>query len=198
MGRIAGVTVEETKRRLLDAAAAEFDRRGFEGTRVADIAAGAELSNGALYRHFASKSELLSAALTDRGSRELEALFCGADGRSVADLLAAIGRTLDRIPAGRGGLMAEALVAARRDREVAQVSSRHLAEVEKWLAGLIRDGQAEGAVDPGVESAALARFCVMLVLGAVLLSPADLPGVPASGWAALIERVAGAVAAPGK
>lgn len=196
MGRIAGVTAEETRRKLLDAAAAEFDRRGYDGTRVADIAAGADVSNGALYRHFASKSELLSAALADRGSRELRSLLPGADGRSIADLLTAIGRALDRVPAKRGGLMVEALVASRRDGEVRQASSRHLADAEAWLAGLIRDGQEEGTIDPVLEPSALARFCVMVVLGATLLSPADMPDVPASGWADMIERIARAVAAP--
>jgi AcrR family transcriptional regulator len=196
MGRIAGVTAGETRQRLLDAAAAEFDRRGFEGTRVADIAAGAALSNGALYGHFRSKSELLSAALTDRGERELETLFQGADGRSIADLLAAIGRSLNRLPPERGALMVEALVAARRDPEVAELSSRHLAEGEEWLTGLIRDGQSEGTIDTGVAPDAMARFCVMLLLGAMLLTPADLPAVSKPGWTDLIERIAEAVTAP--
>lgn len=193
MGRIAGVTAEDTRRRLLDAAADEFDRRGFEGARVADIAAGAELSNGALYRHFASKSELLSAALTDRGARELDALFRGVDGRSIAELLAGIGRALDHVPPDRGGLVVEALAASRRDREVAAVSSRHLAEAEEWLSGLIRDGQDEGAIARHVDASALARFCIMLVLGAALLSPAGLPSLPGRSWSELIARVADAV-----
>lgn len=195
MGRIAGVTAEDTRRRLLDAAAAEFDRRGFEGARVADIAAGAELSNGALYRHFRGKSELLSAALTDRGARELAGLFAGADGRSIAAVLAAIGRSLDRMPTGKGGLMVEALVAARRDSEVAEVSSRHLAGTEEWLAGLIREGQEQGTIDPALDSASLARFCVMVVLGATLLAPAELEPSPTAGWTDLIGRIAESFAA---
>lgn len=192
MGRIAGVTAEDTRRRLLDAAATEFDRRGFEGARVADIAAGADLSNGALYRHFSSKSELLSAALTERGAAELDAMFGRADGHNLAELLTAIGRTLDRLPPGKGGLMVEALAAARRDPEVAAVSTRHLAEAEGWLGGLIRDAQREGAIDDGVDPQAMARFCVMLLLGAALMSPTDLPTLGQS-WSDLIGRVAGAV-----
>ena len=192
MGRIAGVTAEDTRRRLLEAAAEEFDRRGFEGARVVDIAAGADLSNGALYRHFASKSELLSAALTDRGGRELDAIFRGADGRSIADLLIAIGCTLDRFPPEPGGLMVEALAASRRDPDVAAVSSAHLADAEEWLTDLIRQGQRDGGIDDAVDARAVARFCMMLVLGAALLRPADLPGLGGS-WSELIGRVAGAV-----
>jgi AcrR family transcriptional regulator len=195
MGRIAGVTAEETRQRLLDAAAAEFIRRGFEGTRVADIAAGAELSNGALYGHFRSKSELLSAALTDRGTRELDEMFQGVDGRSIADLLAAIGRSLTRMPSDRGNLMVEALEAARRDPEVADVASSHMAYGQAWLVGLIQEGQATGTIDASLDGSAFARFCVMLLLGAMILSPVEMPAVSKAGWADLIERIAGAVTA---
>ncbi len=53
----------ETRQRLLAAAAAVFAERGYDGTRVADIASAAGVSNGALYAHFGSKAELLVAAL---------------------------------------------------------------------------------------------------------------------------------------
>lgn len=196
MGRIAGVTAEETRQRLLDAATAEFLRRGFEGARVADIAAGADLSNGALYGHFRSKSELLAAALQESGEKELQALFLGADGQSIADLLATIGRGLRRIPPDRGGLMVEALVAARRDPDAAQLTSRHLGEGQAWVTGLIRDGQQEGIVDPSVDPEALARLCVMMLLGSMLLSAVDLPPVGKAGWADLIERIERSVTTP--
>jgi AcrR family transcriptional regulator len=41
MGRIAGVTAAETRERLLRAAADVFAAQGFDGTRVAGIAAAA-------------------------------------------------------------------------------------------------------------------------------------------------------------
>jgi AcrR family transcriptional regulator len=55
MGRIAGVTSAETRARLLRAAADVFAARGYDGTRVADIAAAAGVSNSALYAHFGSR-----------------------------------------------------------------------------------------------------------------------------------------------
>ena len=75
MGRVAGVTAEETRQKLLTAATAAFESQGFEGTRVADIAGEAGVSNGALYSHFGSKGELLAAALHDKGHDELSSLF---------------------------------------------------------------------------------------------------------------------------
>ena len=42
-------------------------RRGYEGTRVSDIAGEAGLSNSALYAYFTSKAELLLGALRTHG-----------------------------------------------------------------------------------------------------------------------------------
>jgi len=52
MGRIAGVAAAETRERLMRAAADAFAERGYDGTRVADIAAAAGVSNSVLYAHF--------------------------------------------------------------------------------------------------------------------------------------------------
>src|SRR6516225_1849371 len=118
MGRIAGVTAEETRERLLLAAADVFARRGYDGTRVADIAAAADVSSGALYAHFASKAELLVAALRTHGRRLLADLFAADPDQSVTELLLVIGRWLPRRRGASGYLIVEALVAARRDEEV--------------------------------------------------------------------------------
>ena len=172
MGRRAGLDPAETRQRLLEAAAVEFDLRGLEGTRVTDIAARAGLSNGALYRHFGSKAELLAAALAARGSRQIEVLFPGVDVTSVAPMLAFVGRNLHLAKPAQGGLMIEALVAAKRDQEVADVAREHLLDGQQWLGRLLRGAQDAGVIDAGVDTDALARLCVLLGLGAVLAAPA--------------------------
>ena len=77
---------------LLRAAADVFAERGYDGTRVADIAAAAGVSNGALYSHFASKADLLVAALRTHGRRVLAEMFAADPSQSVTDLLLVIGR----------------------------------------------------------------------------------------------------------
>ncbi|WP_344934063.1 TetR family transcriptional regulator, partial [Sphaerisporangium flaviroseum] len=89
MGRIAGVTAAETRERLLHAAAETFAQRGYDGTRVTDIATAAGVSNGALYAHFGSKAELLVVALRAHGPRLLADLLAADPNRSIADLLLA-------------------------------------------------------------------------------------------------------------
>src|SRR5690242_6292595 len=63
MGRIAGVTAEETKQRLLATAADVFARLGYERASIAQIASDAGLSTGAIYAHYAGKAELFVATL---------------------------------------------------------------------------------------------------------------------------------------
>src|SRR5262245_49316622 len=48
---------------LLEAASRLFRERGFEGVGVADVAAAAGLTHGALYAHFPSKEALCSEAV---------------------------------------------------------------------------------------------------------------------------------------
>ena len=119
MGRIAGVTAAETRERLLRAAADAFADRGFDGTRVAAIAAAAGVSNG-------------------------------------------------------GYLMVEALVAARRDEDVARPMRDYVRERADWLAGLMRSAQDGGELDPALSPDALAHFCLLLAMGSALIVP-DMP-----------------------
>ena len=128
MGRVAGVTATETRERLLRAAADAFAAQGYDGTRVADIAASAGVSNGALYAHFGSKAELLVGALRAHGRRHLADMFDADPGRPVTEMLLAIGRRLGRQPDAGGYLLVEALVAARRDEDVARPMASNISE----------------------------------------------------------------------
>src|ERR1700760_676326 len=134
MGRVAGVTAEETRERLLLAAADVFARRGYDGTRVADIAAAADVSSGALYAHFDSKAELLVAALRRHGRRLLAEGLAAEPGPPVTELLLQIGRRLPRRRDARGYLIVEALVAARRDEDVAGPMRGYVGERGDLLA----------------------------------------------------------------
>ena len=192
MGRISGVSAAETRERLLRAAAEVFGERGYDGTRVADIAATAGVSNGALYAHFASKAELLVAALRAHGRRLLADAFAADPDRPVVDLLLTVGRWLPRRRDARGYLIVEALVAARRDDDVARPMREYVGERADWLAGLVRLAQAGGELDPALSPAALAHFCLLLAMGSALITP-DLHAIGEDEWGALLARVAEAL-----
>ena len=193
MGRIPGVTAAETRERLLRAAAGAFAERGYDGTRVADIAAAAGVSNGALYAHFGSKADLLVAALRTHGRRLLADLIAADPDRSIVGLLLAAGRRLPRHRDAPGDLIVEGLVAARRDEDVARAIRDYLGERAGWVADLVRMAQSDGELDATVSPDALAHFCLLLAIGSALVTP-DLHAVDDEAWAVLLARVVGAVA----
>lgn len=192
VGRIAGVTAGQTRERLLEAAADAFAERGYDATRVADIATAAGVSNGAMYAHFASRAELLVTALRTHGRRLLADMFAADPGRSITDLLLAVGRRLPRRRDARGYLIVEALVAARRDPDVARPMRDYVGERADWLAELMRVAQQDGEIDPALSPDALAHFCLLLAIGSALVSP-DLHAVDDADWTALLGRVVAAM-----
>jgi len=187
MGRIAGVAAAETRERLLRAAASVFAERGYDGTRVADIAAAAGVSNGALYAHFGSKADLLVAALRAHGRPMLAELLAADPDRSVTESLLEIGLGLTRRDAS-GSLIVEALVAARRDEDVARPMRDYTRERADWLAGLVRTAQELGELDPVLSPEAIAHFCLLLAMGSALVGP-GLHSVEDGSWAALLTSV---------
>ncbi|WP_242472019.1 TetR/AcrR family transcriptional regulator [Blastococcus sp. TML/C7B] len=188
MGRTVGANAEDTRRRLLRAAADVFAARGYDGTRVADIARAAGLSNGALYCYFASRAELLIGALRTHGRRPLEELVARFPTRSVADLLLQTGAALRRRPDPDGFLAVEALIAARHHGEVATALRDYIRERADWLASLVRDGQARGELDPALSPQAVAHFCLALAAGTTLIGP-DLHDVGDEEWTEILIRV---------
>ncbi len=190
MGRIAGVTAAETRQRLLDAGAQVFAAKGYEGTRVADIAKAAQLSNGALYAHFDSKAALLAEAVRDQGSAHLAALFLEDPDRTLLDLLVALGSSLPDRPLEHGALVVEAIVAARRDPEVAGLMSAQVGDRDVWLTDLVRTAQDDGALDRSFSPEVISRFSLMLLFGSLLVSSLDLPALDTTEWRGLISRLA--------
>ncbi|MCV7433217.1 TetR/AcrR family transcriptional regulator [Mycolicibacterium bacteremicum] len=63
---------EQTRQRLLDAAAQVFARRGYAAASVEEIAETAGFSVGAVYSNFAGKDDLFSALMTDRAVNRMD------------------------------------------------------------------------------------------------------------------------------
>jgi len=192
VGRTPGATAASTRTRLLRAAADVFARRGYAGTRVTEIAEAADLSNGALYAYFGSKSELLVDALRAHGRRMLNDLVAGYPARSISDLLLQTGRSLRLRRAPDDDLALEGLIAARRDDQVAAQMRGFMREQADWLAALVRDAQERGELDPGIAPSAVAHFCISLAAGTALVGP-DLYDVDDEEWAALLARLLAAL-----
>ena len=194
MGRIAGVTPEETRERLLDAAARVFELKGYEGATIAQIAREAGLTSGAIYAHYASKAELLADALRAHSERATAAVLPPGGRTDAADLLFMLARRLGTQEHEATALLVEALLTSRRDAQLRQVLADALGEREQAMAALIAAGQAEGQLVADVSPEVAARFALMLSLGSMLVRSLDLPEADGDEWTAFIRRLIDAYA----
>ena len=190
VGRVAGLAPEETRQRVLDAAAKVFAERGFEGARVAHIAKASGLSVGAIYNHYGSKAELLAAVVEQHSDRELVALLAGNDTTptGVPELIEVLGAGLIADRPG-ASLLAEVILAARRDPTLATGLAEQVARREGFLGDLVRFGQTSGDIVDDVDPAVVARFCLMLALGSLLVRTIDVPATDADAWRTFIARL---------
>jgi TetR/AcrR family transcriptional repressor of nem operon len=81
---------ERSRSTILDSAGRLLRARGIVGARVADVMQGAGLTVGGFYAHFASKDELVSAALHRLGAEYRDRLFNRIEEKPEGDRVAEI------------------------------------------------------------------------------------------------------------
>jgi AcrR family transcriptional regulator len=173
--------------RLVAAAAEVFAERGYEGARVQEIVRRAGLSTGAIYTNFRNKADLLLAAV---GTAPVDSLFATIElAGGTADGLRAAGHELPAARRDTRPLLFEAMVAARRDPEVAALLRKRLMKFRSLMAHVVAAGQRDGSVAPDVDVDAAAEFCQALGMGFLLMEAVGLPHSGDAEWRQLIDRL---------
>ncbi|MHB1138902.1 MAG: TetR/AcrR family transcriptional regulator [Microthrixaceae bacterium] len=182
------MSADETRTELLQAAMKVVLEKGYAGTRVSEIAREANVTTGAIYNHFDSKTELLIAAITEQSPSAISDLLGSGESPDVLDAFAQIGR---RLPEGRvlGPTLLELIVTSTRDPGVAAVVGEVFAAEERSTTDLIRVAQDAGEVDPSLDAEALVRFTTMVALGAIAVTSLGLEPIDEDAWAAVIDRM---------
>lgn len=181
-----------TRDRLLDASIEVFREQGYERARVQDIARAAGLTTGAIYANYRDKAELLLAAIAAGSAKEVETLLDAGSPRSPRELLAALGTRMAFREHERP-LLLDAVVASRRDPELAALLRDSITERHSRFGALIQRGQDEHAIDPEIEVDTLTRFCITLALGSLVVRALDLEQPDPDSWQALIDRLLDAI-----
>jgi AcrR family transcriptional regulator len=182
---------DPTRERLIEAAAAVFAEKGYDGAGVQEIARRAGFTTGAIYGRFRGKAELLLAAIEARTHDELQQLFADHrfEGRA-ADIITTVGSHLVTDPFDDGqALLLEAFVAARRDPEVAALVRGLLEQRAQTFAALVEEAKASGQIEADLDTAAVVRFCHAVGFGFLLFGAIDLDTPPAEPWEQLIARL---------
>jgi len=171
--RPAAKAPESTRKALIDAAFAEIHEHGFQPTGLDAILARTELTKGAVYHHFANKTDLGHAVFDEIVAPWVEERWI-APVRDAEDplgeLIARVRKLPERTPRERflgcplGNLMLEApgLDAPYRERVAAL-----LAAWSTQLTADLRRGQDEGTVRNDLRPAEAAAFLVAALEGIV-------------------------------
>lgn len=151
-----------TRDRLVAAARLVFEERGFDATRMSDIARAAGVSHGTVYTWFATKEDVLHAVINSVTERMYEVLSTPDITDPVERIAVANARYLEvhRSTARLMEVVAQAAVVDASFRAVLTgLRHTHVDRVAKTIAKLQKDGLASRDLDPRVSAAAL---CVMV------------------------------------
>jgi TetR/AcrR family transcriptional repressor of nem operon len=166
----------ETRARIIAKAAEAFNVYGYAGTSISDIMAAVDLEKGGIYRHFASKEQLVLAAFDYAAAQVRERFSSGIAGsaNAVDTLLAFIGvfRGYIRRPPLVGGCpVLNTAIEADDTHPILRERARSV--VEEWRA-LIRTtvlaGQARSEIRAEVDAEQLALLLITTMEGAVMLA----------------------------
>lgn len=159
-----------TRETIVAGAAAVFGRRGYGLASIADIAAEAGVTKGALYFHFPSKDELARAVIAEQHRRTMaaaaEVIEEGRPGLETMVLLSvALARQLLTDPVVSAGI--------RLTTDVSLFDPPVTEPYEDWLGtatSLFRRAGEEGDLRPDVDPERLASVVVPAYTGVQLVS----------------------------
>ena len=184
---------------IVDAASELMAERGFEGVRVQEVARRAGVTTGAIYAHFAGRHELLVAAIGQyEGKAEALLSAFDFDAARAADAIVAMGAGLAEDPnLGVRPFAIEALVAARREPDLADLMRGKIERARTQMEALVVRAQADGSIDADLDAASVAKWLQAMLVGVAMLAPVwEQPLVPDS-WESLVRRLVAGLASSG-
>jgi AcrR family transcriptional regulator len=181
---------------ILEAAEQVFGRRGFSGTRMADVAKAAGLATGTLYNYFANRNELLGSLVAQRSDEllgEMRAAEEETASRPACEQLGHMVRTAFLHFEAHRALFAVFL-------EPAGISGKSMASIGRSciqaqreyhgvFAGVLDRSRAEGAVRADVPQSLLLAHLLGSLHGMVKLWMSEPDADPLTDRAALVVEL---------
>ncbi len=182
---------EHAKKRILEAANAEFARKGYRKTTMSDIAKTLGVSKGAVYQYFSSKEALIGAV----GDSFVESVIVNEFSVSRNEGLiktteGAFERILKSMPSWFPNLICDFLSEAHRDVNARQ----QVREMDQMLVTAIsafwEERRDAGEVPPDVDTESIARGLVALQLGLMAFVSTGMPRSEAiDAWTEMVRRL---------
>lgn len=173
----------DTRARLLQAAAEVYALRGFGGATLDEVAAQAHLTKGAVYNHFGSKENLLTALMEEYLAGAIAEQLTLFDGdratweRPLAGSESWMARLHER--PDRFRLFVELWTLAQRDEQLRLRLAGALRELHATFTSFASTSAAEGGVQPPPGAAEqFANVALGLGVGLAMLKLTDSDTVP--------------------
>ena len=165
---------EQTRRKIVEAAAPIFNKRGYEGSSLSDLMDATGLKKGGIYRHFSSKEELAAEAFDYTWETAWNARLLHVDEKAngIEKLKQLIANFVEhRSPVAGGSPILNTAIDADDGNPVLRT---HVSKaLRSWLSRLqtiVDQAQARGETQPGVHLQAVATLIVASLEGALMMS----------------------------
>ncbi len=166
---------QETRERLLQAAARAFARKGYSNCTVADIRREAGMSQGALYVHFRDKEELFITMIAKEhgqgADKTREALTRAPSLQGILSILESCIRDVG-FPVDHA-LWTEMLAVAARDKAVRAAFMESDAHMRAMFCELLRKAAEAGELASDIDVEAVALWLYALVDGLIARTAID-------------------------
>jgi TetR/AcrR family transcriptional repressor of nem operon len=164
---------EQTRRKIVEAAAPIFNKRGYEGGSLSELMEATGLKKGGIYRHFSSKEELAAEAFDYTWEAAWNARLVHVDEKSngMEKLKQLIANFVEhRSPVAGGCPILNTAIDADDGNPVLRA---HVAKaLRSWLSRLqtiVNDAEARGETQPGVDPQTVATLIVASLEGALMM-----------------------------
>jgi TetR/AcrR family transcriptional repressor of nem operon len=165
---------EHTRRKIVEAAAPIFNKRGYEGSSLSDLMEATGLKKGGIYRHFSSKEELAAEAFdyTWEAVWNARSLHVDEKANGIEKLKQLIGNFVNhRSPVAGGCPILNTAIDADDGNPVLRA---HVAKaLRSWLSRLqtiVGQARARGETQPAVDPQAVATLIVASLEGSLMMS----------------------------
>jgi TetR/AcrR family transcriptional regulator, transcriptional repressor for nem operon len=165
---------EQTRRKIVEAAAPIFNQRGYEGSSLNDLMEATGLKKGGIYRHFTSKEELAVEAFDYTWGAAWNARLLHVDEKAngIEKLKQLIANFVEhRSPVAGGCPILNTAVDADDGNTV--LRARVAKALRSWLSRLqviVEQAREHRETRPGVDAKAVATLIVASLEGALMMS----------------------------
>ncbi len=165
---------EQTRRKIVAAAAPIFNLRGYEGSSLNDLMEATGLKKGGIYRHFTSKEELAAEAFDYTWEAAWNARLLHLDDKAngIEKLKQLIANFVEhRSPVAGGCPILNTAIDADDGNTV--LRARVAKALRSWLSRLqviVEQAREHRETRPGVDAKAVATLIVASLEGALMMS----------------------------